>query len=291
MKRLDVKLLTSWMHDAKDMNDTNENIQFESKWKTARQKKNREEWTVFVPKGKKPVTQRQFSLYWYSEFMRRTLQGHGYKKGIELGCGRGTAALYMHLYEGMDMTLNDASDDAIELAKKNFDFFGGKANFIVGDSTKLPLSDASFDFIITVGLFEHFSDYRPALRECLRLLRPGGMLVSMNKPRKTSMQILNHLYRACIRPFRDAPLQKDYYRNSDTAEQYVARAKEVGFAEVRSTNINPFPLFVPIFFFLERWIAYFNRTVMFLRGLFIKHPFQTSRIFAESHFLVASKPE
>lgn len=42
------------------------------------------------------------------------------------------------------------------------------------DLTRLTFPDASFDAVLSFDVFEHIPDYRSALREVFRVLRPGG---------------------------------------------------------------------------------------------------------------------
>jgi ubiquinone/menaquinone biosynthesis C-methylase UbiE len=46
-----------------------------------------------------------------------------------------------------------------------------------GDAESLPFRSESFDHVICLGVLEYLPDYRPALREISRVLRPGGVAV------------------------------------------------------------------------------------------------------------------
>ncbi len=50
--------------------------------------------------------------------------------------------------------------------------------FVVGVGEQLPYSDASFDAIISLDVFEHVQDVARVMAECHRVLAPGGMLLA-----------------------------------------------------------------------------------------------------------------
>lgn len=54
--------------------------------------------------------------------------------------------------------------------------FAGETEFIAADVASLPLADASVDNILTEGGFHHFPDRAAAVRELVRVLRPGGRI-------------------------------------------------------------------------------------------------------------------
>lgn len=51
--------------------------------------------------------------------------------------------------------------------------------YVVGDMTRLPFPDASFDCITCGWVIEHLPDPRPGLRELARVLKPNGRLLLM----------------------------------------------------------------------------------------------------------------
>ena len=53
---------------------------------------------------------------------------------------------------------------------------GAPARFLVARSETLPFADASFDAVLSSDVFEHVQDVERTLRECHRVLRPGGRM-------------------------------------------------------------------------------------------------------------------
>jgi SAM-dependent methyltransferase len=49
-------------------------------------------------------------------------------------------------------------------------------NLILYDGNKVPLPDASFDLVVSFQVLEHVGSPAATLDECVRLLKPGGMM-------------------------------------------------------------------------------------------------------------------
>jgi len=266
---------------------------FDSKWKKIIGNKKfpkYEEFSIFVQPGKKPVTQRQFNLFSYYEFIRKVIENKGYTSAIEIGCGRGTMGLYLSLYQKLKVICCDSEQSAIDLAKGNFVHFNATADFLLADAGKLPLKDNSLDVSVTIGLLEHLENYDAVLSEQFRILKPGGTIIYLNIPKKFSIQKLNNVYRKFFGfLFPNYPLKPDYFRNTDKPEQYADRAREAGFTDVYTININPFPIITPLSPFFERFLTYTYRLIVFLRKIFMKYPFKTNYSLSQAHFLVGFK--
>lgn len=261
--------------------------QFDSKWTDAIKNKG-EEFTLYVEENQKPSTQRQFNLYNYMEFIDNELEGHCYKDALELGAGRGTISLYLRKRHGFNVALNDVSDSAMRLARANFNYFNEPADFQVGDATHLPFSDNSFDVVSSIGLLEHLENYCEVLREIERVLKPNGVMIQINIPKKYSIQIINQAYRKVLL-FFGVELRQDFWRNSDNPQEYKNNAINTGFVNVRTVNVNPFPLFVPIPMFIDRFLTKIYRCILFARGFMLVYPFETNYWFSQCHFLVGYK--
>jgi len=109
---------------------------------------------------------------------------------LDLACGVGYGSYYL-LKNGAKSVIGvDISRDAITYAKSHY--IHPKIEFIVGDATKLPFSDNSFDVIVSFETIEHVKGYEKYLLECKRILKRRGIFIcsSPNKrlssPRGTS---------------------------------------------------------------------------------------------------------
>lgn len=267
-----------------------EESKFENKWRNICEGKSSEELKLFVPPGSRPKTQREINLYWHYRLFKKYLKGKNYKSGLELGCGRGTMSLYLNQYEKMDVAMLDISEDALDVARKNFGIVGAKGEFICASSDTLPLADNSFDIVYSIGLLEHLPDYKKTMAEAYRVLKPGGMMISLNIPAKWSLQVLNNGYKRILSSITGKKYSpKDYYRNSDKPKDYYMAAKSCGFKNLEIINTSPFPIFTPIPMSLDRKVASLYNFILKLRSLFMDYPMKASYIFSQAHFLVGYK--
>jgi SAM-dependent methyltransferase len=83
----------------------------------------------------------------------------------------------------------DLSEQAVRLAEKNAQELSVCLNAFAGDVTSLPFPGGFFDLVFSQGVLEHFADPAPAMREQVRVLRPGGALV-VDVPQKFNVYTL-----------------------------------------------------------------------------------------------------
>ncbi|MBN8809186.1 MAG: class I SAM-dependent methyltransferase [Sphingomonas sp.] len=97
---------------------------------------------------------------------------------LDIGCGWGGMALYLHRTYGVDVLGITLSDEQIRLARERAVAAG------VADHVKFELIDyrnltGTFDRIVSVGMFEHVGppQYRTFFRKCRDLLIPDGVML------------------------------------------------------------------------------------------------------------------
>lgn len=129
---------------------------------------------------------------------------------IDIGCGtkpyKDLLASYVKEHVGVDHpeTLHD---------KSNIDLFG--------TSYRIPVKDSTFDSALCSAVLEHLEEPEEALRECYRVLKPGGMAI-YNVP------FIWHLH--------EEP--RDFYRFSKYGLKYLF--EKVGFEVIELKALSGF---------------------------------------------------
>ncbi|WOJ92530.1 methyltransferase domain-containing protein [Congregibacter variabilis] len=100
---------------------------------------------------------------------------------LDLGCGEGRHVIAACALDGVDAVGVDLSLNDLATARERMQEFRGDAAedsalflLLAGDALRLPFADASFDAVICSEVLEHIPDYRSALTEIARVLKPGG---------------------------------------------------------------------------------------------------------------------
>lgn len=98
---------------------------------------------------------------------------------LEIGCGPGANVWFM-AREGFSVSGIDGSPTAIRLAEDRLTGEGLKADLRVGDFTRLPWEDESFDGVVeNASLYSNRTEsIERALDEVHRVLRPGAPFLS-----------------------------------------------------------------------------------------------------------------
>jgi len=111
--------------------------------------------------------------WWYAgrrALVRRLMRGVPAGRAVDVGPGPGgNAAVLRDL--GWQVTGVELTEVGARLcAERGLDV-------VRGDATRLPISGASVDLVMSTDVWEHIEDHEAVARESFRVLRPGGRLL------------------------------------------------------------------------------------------------------------------
>ncbi|MFD5429142.1 class I SAM-dependent methyltransferase [Streptomyces sp. NPDC127084] len=97
-------------------------------------------------------------------------------EGVVLDLGSGTGRVAEHIASSTRRVIAvDRSAGMLEYARKSFPPERGVA--LRADIRDLPIEDGVIDGVVCSGVLHHLPEWRRALREAARVLRPGGRLI------------------------------------------------------------------------------------------------------------------
>jgi ubiquinone/menaquinone biosynthesis C-methylase UbiE len=100
---------------------------------------------------------------------------------LDVGCGTGIVTrLTAHRLDGAGQVIGiDLSDGMLHKAAQLIDAegLGKRAQLRKGDAEQLPFANGSFDAVLSLYALRHFPDPARALREMLRVGRPGSVAI------------------------------------------------------------------------------------------------------------------
>ena len=109
--------------------------------------------------------------------------GWPYGRALEIGAGTGFFSLNLRQAGVLsEVAVSDISPGMVAAAQANGRRLGFEVDGRVGDAEHLPYDDGAFDLVVGHAVIHHIPDVELALRECLRVLRPGGRLVIAGEP-------------------------------------------------------------------------------------------------------------
>lgn len=131
----------------------------------------------YFPIGKDGISNRDAQML-MNEQLAKTLELPKQSVVLDAGCGEGGVAFYLAEKYCLNVRGIDLLDFNIrrarkEASKKDID----PELFQVGTYMNLPFSDNTFDGLYTMETLVHAPDYKKALLEFYRVLKPGGKLV------------------------------------------------------------------------------------------------------------------
>ena len=138
-----------------------------------------------------PEIEARFSPYFYRYFKRLQTSSHfdGYLYlcqslfritrannafVLDLGCGFGVMATFFKVFGAKEVIGYDLNTEKVELFKRLLTYLRPEINNvepILGDNSKIPFPEASFDVVIVNESVSHFGDLDASLQEAYRVLK------------------------------------------------------------------------------------------------------------------------
>jgi len=118
--------------------------------------------------------QKYFEFRIFKEFLTKYNLNLSGKIILDAGCGSGySSELILKELKPSQLLAFDLMPEQINLAKKR----NLNADFFVGDMTKIDLPSNTFDAVFIFGVLHHIPDWKKALAEIARVLKPEGVLL------------------------------------------------------------------------------------------------------------------
>jgi SAM-dependent methyltransferase len=158
---------------------------------------------------------------------------------LEIGVGLGSDFLRF-VRAGARATGVDLTQHAVELVRRRLDLEGLDADVLQADAEQLPFADASFDRIYSWGVLHHSPDTDRAVREAIRVLRPGGRLCVMLYARHSWVTYGMWVRHALLagKPWRGLAAVLSGHMESPGTTAYTARELRSMFAGLDDVRVD-----------------------------------------------------
>jgi ubiquinone/menaquinone biosynthesis C-methylase UbiE len=112
--------------------------------------------------------------------------GAGGRRCVEIGTGRRALGARVALTQlgAEEVRAFDLYPATVARARERTADLGDRLRLQVCDATCLPVETGSVDLVVDFHALHHIEDWRAAVRECARVLRPGGQLALTEMTRR-----------------------------------------------------------------------------------------------------------
>ncbi len=99
------------------------------------------------------------------------------KRCLDVGCGGGRYSFAMARMGAAEVVGVDVGEEGLADARRRAEAIGASnLQFRPASALDLPFEDGEFDFVCCSGVLHHTPGVEQGLRECFRVLRPGGSM-------------------------------------------------------------------------------------------------------------------
>ncbi len=164
-----------------------------------------------------------------ANIVSKSLGNRPLNKIIEIGAGSGLMTYFLSKQLNVkNYVALDLSEAMLDLARARIK--SANITFQLGDARSLPFPMNEFDAVVGVDIIHHLSEPVSALKEWLRIVRPGGQLVFLESNALNPLNMLNIGVEHEVRSFL----------NTDT--NLLKWTREAGWGNVR---VLPAPSYTP----------------------------------------------
>lgn len=117
----------------------------------------------------------------------------------------GTGLSFKYLPRGVRLSGLDLSSEMLANCQRNLRLWQLDADLYLGNAESLPFADASFDVVFHVGGISFFHDQGKAIREMIRVARPGSLLLISDETEEYAKKT-----------YEKIPITSSYYKNRKT---------------------------------------------------------------------------
>jgi SAM-dependent methyltransferase len=134
-----------------------------------------------------------WGLHRYHRRILRTV-GRG-ASVLEIGAGLGSHAIALALHHAFTAVVTDVAVAGLARNRQAVEAIGRPAaiEYYAAEADHLPFEDGGFDVVLLHAALHHLAAPESAVREMVRCLRPGGLLVLGYEPNRTVFKPLRRL--------------------------------------------------------------------------------------------------
>ncbi len=150
----------------------------------------------------------------WRKILNRKVQKVGARKILDIATGTGDVALMIaNSNPQAEIVGLDISQNMLEYARQKAQArsLNQRVTFVHGDSENLPMPDNTFDAVTVAFGVRNFEDVMQGLRECHRVLHPGGTLfvLEFTRPKVIPFKQLYNAYFKYVLPLVGRLTSKD----------------------------------------------------------------------------------
>ncbi|MHB8512785.1 MAG: class I SAM-dependent methyltransferase [Actinomycetota bacterium] len=175
------------------------------------------------------------------------------RRALDYCCGTGFASVGLSIAElAEEVHACDLSFNMCVRTHRNADAVGAHVITTLADGERLPYSSGAFDLIVARGALHHLPSPVEALRECRRVLEPGGSIIVLAEPTASGERqvaaIVGNLARVIerTRAILKRPVDEEHHQwelasmaanlHTFTPSSLESLAREAGFTDVRTST-------------------------------------------------------